>query len=244
VAGYSEDLAYIHDLGFGGFARGAAPALLKTLGAHGIKRGLVVDLGCGSGIWARELLRSGYEVLGVDISPSMIRLARRQAPGARFELGSLLKFKLPACDAVTSIGECINYTFDPLNSRKACDALFRRVYEALRPGGVFVFDFAEPGQVAGAGYEKKYTAGPEWAVLLDIAEDRRRGILTRRMVSFRKAGRLYRRSEECHEIRLYRADDLAAELERIGFRTRLFRRYGSMRLRAGCAGIVASRPRV
>src|SRR5689334_5247848 len=66
---YQDDLAYIHDAGFGGFARGSAPGLLTLFRRNGITGGLVVDLGCGSGIWANELAGSGYQVLGVDISP-------------------------------------------------------------------------------------------------------------------------------------------------------------------------------
>jgi ribosomal protein L11 methylase PrmA len=52
---YQLDLAYIHDQGFGGFAKNASPGLLKLLRERGIHSGLVVDLGCGSGIWARHL---------------------------------------------------------------------------------------------------------------------------------------------------------------------------------------------
>lgn len=80
IAAYQEDLAYIHDVGFDFYARGVAPELLKILRRHGIRKGLVVDLGCGSGIWARELTDAGYEVLGVDISGAMIRLARKKRP--------------------------------------------------------------------------------------------------------------------------------------------------------------------
>jgi SAM-dependent methyltransferase len=239
MAGYTEDLAYIHDAGYGDFARNAAPVLLETFRARGIHGGLVVDLGCGSGIWAHELIAAGYDVVGVDISPSMIRLARRRAPQARFVTASLLRFALPACDAVTSIGECVNYAFDPGSNREALARLFGRVYDALRPGGVFAFDFAEPGQIPGAASRRKYAVGPDWAVLVDATEDKRRGILVRRMVSFRKLGKLYRRTEETHTARLYKGSDLLAELRSVGFRARLFRRYGSMRLRAACARIVA-----
>jgi trans-aconitate methyltransferase len=59
MKGYREDLAYIHDQGFGDFARKAAPGLLAMLRRGGIRSGLVVDLGCGPGHWARELLRKG-----------------------------------------------------------------------------------------------------------------------------------------------------------------------------------------
>ena len=81
---YREDLSFVHDAGFGGFARAAAPHLLDLLRRRGIESGAVVDLGCGSGIWARELVDAGYEALGIDASAAMVRLARRRAPAARF----------------------------------------------------------------------------------------------------------------------------------------------------------------
>ena len=73
---YRNDLAYIHDAGFGQIARAAAPVLLDALRRQGTVRGLVVDLGCGSGILARDVVDAGYEVLGIDISQAMIALAR------------------------------------------------------------------------------------------------------------------------------------------------------------------------
>ncbi len=99
---YQEDLAYIHDVGFNFHARGAAQALLQIFRRHGITQGLVVDLGCGSGIWAAELVSAGYNVLGVDQSESMIRLARKKAPRAKFIRLSYLDVPLPACEAVTN----------------------------------------------------------------------------------------------------------------------------------------------
>jgi SAM-dependent methyltransferase len=115
---YRGDLAYIHDTGFTGFARNAAPGLLRLLRRNRIRGGLVVDAGCGSGVWARELTSSGYHVLGIDISTAMIRLARRHAQEAKFRAASLFAAKLPPCDAVTSIGECVNYAFDPSSGRR------------------------------------------------------------------------------------------------------------------------------
>ncbi len=46
--GYSDDLAYIHHVGYGSFARDAAPGVLEIFRRHDITDGLVVDLGCGS----------------------------------------------------------------------------------------------------------------------------------------------------------------------------------------------------
>jgi len=145
---YREDLAYIHDVGHAGFALESAPGILEILRQGGLREGLVVDLGCGSGLWARELVDAGYRVLGIDISEAMIEIARRRVPEAEFRVGSLFEADIPPCVAVTSLGKVLNYLFDPNNDGQRLLGPFRRVYSALAPGGVFVFDVAEPGQVA------------------------------------------------------------------------------------------------
>src|ERR1017187_10316881 len=166
MTAYDRDLAYIHDTGFTGFARKAAPGLLRLLRQNRVPRGLVVDAGCGSGVWARELTDRGYEVLGIDISVDMIRLARRQATASKFQAGSFLSAALPPCDAVTSIGECLNYAFDRRSAKRGLAGVFRRVHGALRPGGVFVFDIVEPGVAAEGKPQRRFLEGPDWAILL------------------------------------------------------------------------------
>lgn len=235
MPGYQPDLAYIHDVGFGDYARKAAPGLLSTLRRAGIRSGLVVDLGCGSGIWAADLTRHGYDVLGIDISSAMIELARRRAPSAKFVNASFLNAKLPSCNAVTAIGEIFNYTFDGRNSRRELARFFRRVYEALRPGGVFIFDIAEPGRAL----RRAHAQGKDWAILFEAVPGR--DLLIRRMTTFRHVGKLYRRSEEIHRLRLYQSSDIAAELRGAGFAVRLLRAYGRMLLPSGNAAFVATK---
>jgi len=239
--GYRDDLAYIHDEGFTDFARGAAHGLLQILRSHGIKGGRVLDLGCGSGRWARELNDAGYQVIGIDQSLAMVRLAREIAPRSKFTVGSLLRIKLQECDAVTSIGECLNYTFDQRNSAKALERLFLRVYSALRPGGIFVFDIAEPGRVP-TGVERKWSEGPHWALLVSIEGDRQRRVLSRRIVTFRKTASAFRRGEEIHRLRLYWADDLVQSLRECGFRARKLAGYGRFPFPPGIRGVLAVKP--
>lgn len=244
---YKEDLAYIHDVGHGDFALGSAPGIVEILRRSGIERGLVVDLGCGSGILARELTKARYRVLGIDISESMIAIARRRAPKAEFRLGSLFKAQIPPCQAVTSIGECFNYLFDSDNDREALFRLFRRVYGALTPGGVFIFDIAEPGQVARGAISRGFAKGRDWAVLSEKEEDWEHRELIRRITCFRKVGRkvgrevgqCYRRSEETHRQRLYKAADVASELRRAGFSVRTMRAYGAYPLPRAHAAFAA-----
>lgn len=240
---YGEDLAFIHDVGYGGFALGSAPAVLEILERSKARGGLVVDLGCGSGLWARELVKSRYRVFGIDISEPMIEIARRRVPEAEFRVGSLFETDIPPCDAVTSLGEVLGYMFDPPDNRdQRLARLFGRVYEALVPGGVFVFDIAEPGQVPRGITTRDFSQGEDWTVLVEREEDRERETLTRRITSFRRVGEHYRRSDEVHHLRLYRAADVAEALRRAGFRPRTMRRYGSYRLPRAHAAFVARKP--
>ena len=240
---YGEDLAFINDAGFSDFTIGTTPGVLVLLRRAGVRTGLVVDLGCGSGRWAGALGEAGYDVLGVDLSPHMIRLARKRAPGARFETGSLLSTKLPACDAVTAIGEIVNYRFDPKHSRGALTRLFRRVHAALRPGGLFVFDVAGPDRVPAEVPGQYWKEGADWSMHVEVDGNAHSRWMTRKIVCFRKnaTGR-YRRSEETHRLRLLDAAEVAAELETIGFRVRLQDSYGRFRLYPGMRAVVARKP--
>jgi SAM-dependent methyltransferase len=239
---YGTDLAYIHDAGFGGFAAGAAPGLLDLLRHGGIVRGLVIDLGCGSGIWARELAAAGYDVLGIDQSAAMIAIARKRAPEARFRAESFLTAELPPCAAVTALGECFNYLFDPGNTEQGLLRLLRRIYNTLHPGGLLIFDVAGPGRVPGRGVQRKYFEGDDWAALVASEEDRQRRLLTRTITSFRKVGQLYRRDHEVHRLRLINRPELAGQLRTFGFRVRTLRGYGAMRFPRGSVGFLARKP--
>jgi SAM-dependent methyltransferase len=238
---YRSDLAYIHDVAFGHFARSAAPVLLAALRRSGLEGGLVIDLGCGSGILTEKLSEAGYDVLGIDISGAMLAIARERVPNGQFREESLLKAELPSCVAVAAVGECVNYMFDRGNTSQGLARLFRRIHEALRPGGLLLFDMAGPGRVSGANPSRNYFEGADWAVLVSVEEDRRRRSLTRRITSFRKVGDLYRREHEVHRLRLVPREDVVGQLRSIGFRVRVLRGYGSLRFPPGWAGFLAHR---
>jgi SAM-dependent methyltransferase len=237
---YQDDLAYIHDTGFGGFARGSSPGLLSLFRQSGIAGGLVVDLGCGSGIWARQLADAGYQVLGVDISPAMIDLARRRVPEGRFHVGSFVRFPIPPCRAVTALGEVFNYLFDPEISLRTLRRVCERVFHALTPAGLLVFDVAQPGRCK--GLTQRFMEGQDWACLVELRRDVARQRLTRRIVSFRKVGDAYRRHEESHTQQLYPGTKVAEMLRAVGFRVRQARRYGDHALRPGVVALVARKP--
>src|SRR5262249_3726386 len=107
------------------------------------------------------------------------------------------------------------------------------------PRGLLLLDAAGPGRVPGGGPRQIFREGADWTVLVTSTEDRRRRLLSRRIISFRRLGELYRRTEEIHHQRLIPPTELAGELRRIGFRVRILRGYGPTRFPPGLAGFLA-----
>jgi SAM-dependent methyltransferase len=228
---YGSDLAHVHDVAFGSWARDAAPFVLARLHEAAIADGLVVDLGCGSGIWAAELLHAGYEVVGVDASEAMLALARERASAARFVRASLHEAELPACAAVTAIGECVNYGGPP-----SLEPLLRRVHAALEPGGLLVFDAAAPGREP-QGSRRSRHEGERWTMRVEAREDRAARTLTRRIALVRDG----RASEELHALRLYDPAELLEWLEAAGFTATRHPAYGAAHGLPGVHVYVATR---
>ena len=240
---YAEDLAYVHHDSFGAPAREAAPLVLSALRRARVRRGLIVDLGCGSGILARALTQAGYDVLGVDLSPDMLRLAARNAPQASFARGSLIDVELPPCVAVTAIGECFNYVSDPRNTPTALSRVFRRVFSALQPGGFLLCDVAGPGRLGQGQVRQSFYDHPGWTLYVRAEENRSGSRLTRDMVLFRLIGSRYRRSDEHHTLRLYPPGTIASRLSNAGFRVRRLRGYVPQHLKDCWPVFLAQKPR-
>ena len=219
---YRDDLAYIHHVGFSEFSQSAAPWIVALLKRHDVTT--VVELGCGSGVLARELTRAGFDVHGFDASPSMIALARETAPGARFAAGAFDEVSLPPCDAMIAMGEVLNY-----GTLEGVRKLIAQV-----PARLLLFDVAERG--AYPPYDEHRSGGDDWSVIAIKESD---GIhLRRRVLTFRADGR---RDEEVHTLELYDRAGLTALLRAHGFRTTIRRSYGTRRLPTGHAVYVAVR---
>lgn len=237
---YREDLAYIHDVGFSSYVLQALPGILAIL-QQGIATGLIVDLGCGSGLSTQAFVQAGYRVLGVDISAAMIAIARQRVPQpqAEFRVASLFQVELPQCQAVVAIGECLNYLFDP--HHPSLLPLFQRVYQSLTDGGLFIFDLAEPGQVNAVTPSKSFTEGEDWLVLVERQEDPEHYILTRRIISFRQVDAHYRRDDEIHRQQLYPAGAIVTLLQQVGFEVETSRCYGQFVLPHAHAAFIAQK---
>lgn len=236
---YDHDLAYVHEAGFASHANEMARALLPEF-TPAQPGDLMVDLGCGPGHWTKILSDAGFACWGVDLSPAMIALAKKRDPKSVYACASFLDVELPACRGITALGEVLNYTFDRRNSGRALRGFFRRVWQALRPGGIFAFDIAEPDRHTAAG--QSFRDGPDWTVLVSYEHDFATQRLKRKIVTFRKVRETYRRADEVHTQQLFVARDLCSQLRELGFRAMVKRKLGEYALPEGVAAIIARRP--
>jgi len=137
---YRRDLALVHHKGFAFHAEMCAPGILEILEPVRRRDGLVVEIGCGSGLLTRELVAAGHRVVATDASPAMLDLARRFAPGVEeIRRVTLPDDPLPAADAIVGVGHALNYLPDAGSIERA----LRAMAAALRPGGVLAVDLCD-----------------------------------------------------------------------------------------------------
>ena len=109
---------------------------------YGVKSGIILDLGCGTGTMTEILAGYGYDMIGVDNSEDMLELAmeKRMASGhdILYLLQDMREFELyGTVRAVVSVCDSVNYITEP----EELAGVFRLVNNYLDPGGIFIFDF-------------------------------------------------------------------------------------------------------
>jgi 2-polyprenyl-3-methyl-5-hydroxy-6-metoxy-1,4-benzoquinol methylase len=107
MALYEDDLAHVQAGGFGGFAAGAAPAIIARLCSAPLPVRTVVDVGCGAGVITRALTVAGFDVLALEPSPALLEIARATARAARFRNESAYDAAMGPCEAILAIGESL-----------------------------------------------------------------------------------------------------------------------------------------
>ncbi|PJN28100.1 class I SAM-dependent methyltransferase [Kitasatospora sp. CB02891] len=114
----------------------AALALFAEL-VHAGGGGPVADVGCGPGHVTAHLHGLGLDAFGIDLSPAMIDVARRDRPDLRFEVGSMTDLDLAdgSVAGLLAFWSLIHLPDD------AVPAVFDRFRRVLRPGGPLLVGF-------------------------------------------------------------------------------------------------------
>lgn len=111
---------------------GAFADLVRGAGSHP-----VADIGCGTGRVTAYLDGAGLDVFGIDLSPQMLAVARRDHPGLRFSEGSMLGLDLPDSGLA---GVVAWYSFIHLPPARLASA-FSEFHRVLLPGGYLQLAF-------------------------------------------------------------------------------------------------------
>jgi len=237
---YRENLALAYHRGFSDHAQVSVPGILELLDPVRMQGGLVLELGCGSGLLTRELIADGHRVIATDASAAMLELAASYAPGAvEIRQLTLPDDPIPQVDAIVSVGHMISYLPDEPTAHHVLAGISR----ALRPGGIFAIDIVDIEY--GRARSKADTVGrigPDWGCIIEytVPEPNR---FDRRITTFiANPDGSYRRDDEQHSHILLNASSVPALLAAEGVEVEVLPAFGIERLPAGLCVLVGRRP--
>ena len=199
------------------------------LAQEGLHPRTAVDLACGTGTVSLLLARQGLNVTGVDLSEEMLTMAQQKAEGLenppRFVRQSLQELTLPrGVDLAVCALDSLDYITDPQD----CAEAIRRVYRALNPGGVFIFDVNTPEKLRAMDGQVFLDEDDDVYCVWRGEFEEETNICSYGMDLFQRQGRLWRRSFEEHREYAYSAEQLTGFLKAAGFTG--IRVYGDRRM--------------
>ncbi|MEG2204261.1 MAG: class I SAM-dependent methyltransferase [Oscillospiraceae bacterium] len=204
---------FLDDVDYGGRAAYFDRIITERVG----KRGLLLDLACGTGSLSIELSRLGYEVIGADGSEQMLCEAQRKAWDAGEKI-LYLHQQMEELDLYGTIDACV-CALDSLNhlaGARALEQAIGRVSLFLAPGGVFVFDMNTPYKHQKILADHCFVYEKDQTVC--VWQNKTKGLCTRISLDFfreDKDGR-YTRTEERFSERAYSIPTIERIVARCG----------------------------
>jgi SAM-dependent methyltransferase len=237
---YRADLAHVHHLGFGFHAEACAPGILDLLRPVRDRDGLVLELGCGSGLLTKELVGGGHRVIATDASPAMLEIARNEVPGAEDIRPLVLPDDpLPEVDAVVSVGHVISYLDDAASIDRALVA----IAGAIRPGGLFAIDICDVEWGETRRDAPNFgRVEDDWAMITKFSLPTPNRFVRDITTFLRNDDGSWRRDEERHENVLVETARIPALLGDSGLEVTVAESFGSEQLPAGLRVVIGRRP--
>ena len=203
----------------------------QILQQEGVKPRTAVDLACGTGSVAFLLAQRGLKVTAVDMSEDMLSVAWSKAQELSnppmFVCQKLQELQLPkGVDLAVCALDSMDYITDPAD----CAEAIRRVYKALNPGGIFIFDVNTPEKLKAMDGQVFLDEDEDVYCVWRGEFDEETNICSYGMDLFQRNGDVWSRSFEEHREYAYSAEQLVEFLKKAGFTD--IRVYGDRRLEA------------
>ncbi|MFL6206090.1 MAG: class I SAM-dependent methyltransferase [Acidimicrobiales bacterium] len=238
---YRAALAQVHHEGFGFHADACAPGILAHLAPVLARGGLVVEVGCGSGLLTKHLTDAGHRVVATDASPAMLEIARTHAPGAvEHRVIALPDDPLPGADAIVSTGHALSY----IDTQARLEAALVACARALRPGGVLALDLEDLStRAAQMARPPAAWVGEDWAMFMERVSDGPTHFARSMTIFMREGDGRYRREHERHDNVLIDVPRVVPPLlEAEGLEVELGLAFGDETNMEGLMVVVARRP--
>ena len=186
---------------------------------HGVEKGLVLDLGCGTGKLTRMLAGRGYDMIGVDCSGEMLELAAQQNEDGRilYLQQDMREFELyGTVRAIVSICDSMNY----LMEYEELVQVLRLANNYLDPGGIFIFDMNTPYKYREVLGEQTIAENrEEGSFIWENYFDEEQGINEYDLTLFiREEDGRYQKYEETHFQRAYDQQTIKKAIEEAGLK--------------------------
>jgi SAM-dependent methyltransferase len=194
---YRAALAKVHHEGFGFHADACAPGILDHLEPVRARDGLVVEIGCGSGLLTKHLTDAGHRVIATDASPAMLDIARSYAPDAiEHRVVALPDDPLPDADAIVSTGHALSY----IDTQARLEAALVASARALRPGGRLALDLEDLStRDAQMARPPAVWVGDDWAMFMERVSDGPDHFARSMTIFVAEEDGRYRREHERHD---------------------------------------------
>ena len=190
----------------------------EILKKEGVAPRTVADLACGTGSATRILAQMGYAVTAVDLSEEMLTEAMDKCADLehlpRFVHQALQELRLPrGVDMAVCFLDSLDYILDP----EDCAEAIRRVWKALNPGGVFIFDVNTPEKLRAMDGQVFLDEDDDVYCVWRGEFDEQTNICTYGMDLFQRRGEVWLRSQEEHQEYAYSIEQLTGFLKDAGF---------------------------
>ena len=190
----------------------------EILKREGVKPRTAVDLACGTGSIALLMARDGLRVTAVDMSEEMLCVASQKAQELpdppQFVCQRLENLHLyRGVDLAVCALDSLDYILDP----EVCARAICRIYKALNPGGIFIFDVNTPQKLRAMDGQVFLDEDDDVYCVWRGEFDEDTNICSYAMDLFQRQGNIWHRSFEEHQEYAYSALQLKEMLKKAGF---------------------------
>ena len=228
---YSDLFSKVYNKLWKDYAIRIAPIIHEFYESFGGRKKCLLDLCCGTGQLSVYFLEKGYQVVGLDLSDSMLNYARRNTlpflvtGQAQFIQGDAADFVLDE-----TFGLVVS-TFDAMNHLPNVDALkgcFHSTFKVLDDGGFFIFDLNTKAGLQNWNHINVNTDENFFLINRGIFDDSMEKAWTKITGFVRKESGLYERFDETVYNTVFQMETVKEMISDVGFNEVYFARGGDL----------------